>query len=683
MNKKERIPEKKTLLLLLVLLLTALTVRIVYIRQLSTNPFFHHPIVDSDTYDKMARKIAVGKDPSPGAPFFQPPLYPYFLGLLYALVGRALGWVRFLQMLLGVANVLLTFRLGERLFGRRIGFAAGLVAALYGTMLFFEGELLAPVLIIFLNLLLILSLLRVLERPVWNRALTAGLFLGASAITMAVVLPFAPVFLLYAAIVFRTRKEPVPWRTIAGVGGFLLLGTAVIIAPVTIRNRLEGHDAVLISTNGGINFYIGTGKNFDKKVGIRPGYKWQTLGQEPMLLGYKKPSEQSAYFTEKAKRLILEDPLGYGKILAQKLHLFAHGNEIMRNQEIYPFRQYSSLLALLVWKHGLAFPFGLLFPLAVVGAALALVRKDERPLLLVLFIACHILVLLLFFISARYRMNVLPFLIILAVSGVAGIIRLCRGKRWGKVGLTAGSLAILMVLSNWKVGAMPAEYNADAYYNLGVQTMDEGKNKEAKALFEKAIALEPDYPEANGNLGILLHQEGDLKRARACFELVLRQYPDDSEANINMGIILYGEGDIEGAKKQFRKVLARQPKNEIALNNLKVLEKGAAEGKEREIPPQFARLLFDLKADPDNPALLTNLGAAYLAREDYKNALEPLQKAVRLAPMLAQAHNNLGIALANLNREEEARSEFLKALQIDPGNLSAKNNLEMLKQGKR
>ncbi len=47
----------------------------------------------------------------------------------------------------------------------------------------------------------------------------------------------------------------------------------------------------------------------------------------------------------------------------------------MRDQDIYPFRQYSPLLSLLVWKKWLAFPFGLLLPLALLGMALALRRR--------------------------------------------------------------------------------------------------------------------------------------------------------------------------------------------------------------------------------------------------------------------------------------------------------------------
>jgi Flp pilus assembly protein TadD len=659
----------------------------------------------------MAVKISKGENPFPGLPFFQPPLYPYFLGLLYILFGRSIGLVRFLQMLLGVANVALTYLLGRRLFGPRVGFWAGVVFSLYGTMLFFEGELLAPVVIVFLNLLLSVSLLRTLERPSPGRAFLTGVLLGASAITMSVILPFAVVILVYGLRHFRRMETPPDFRRQLLLGFCFLLGAGAVIAPVSIRNASEGHDAVLISSNGGINFYIGTGKDFDQKVGIRPGYQWQALGREPIKAGFIKPSEQSAYFKRKAWTFIKNDPRGYAGILLKKLYLYANGNEILRNQEIYPFRKYSSILSALVWKHGLAFPYGLLFPLACVGVAAALARREKRAGLFALFMASHIAVIILFFVAARYRMNILPFLVIFAVYAVGALFGLLRAKKWGKAALSVAGLAALLVLSNWNTGPMQEIWNADAYYNLGVKYMEENR-PEAKAMYEKAIDLIPDYPEANGNLGVMLVQEGDLKKGRVCFDVVLRQYPDDIEANIDLGLILFKEGNTEGARKQFLKVLALDPKNEIARNNLDVLERGPAPGRGpmpgpgsmpgREpspgpgpapgpepmpgMPPggltRIEELKFQLQLEPDNPALLTNLGASYLAAEDYAHALEPLQKAVRLAPNLTQARNNLGIALANLGKRAEARREFDKVLELDPNNKSAKENIKMLETGR-
>ena len=153
----------------------------------------------------MAVNIAAGQEPIP-VPFYQPPLYPYFLGLLYALFGRDLFLVRAVQMTMGSASVWLLYLLAGRLFGRRVGFVAALAFALYGTMVFYEGELLAPVLIVFLNLLLALAVMAALDKPSPPRALRGGLLLGLSALAMSVILPLWLVIPAYAW--FHWRRKP-------------------------------------------------------------------------------------------------------------------------------------------------------------------------------------------------------------------------------------------------------------------------------------------------------------------------------------------------------------------------------------------------------------------------------------------------------------------------------------------
>jgi tetratricopeptide (TPR) repeat protein len=416
-------------------------------------------------------------------------------------------------------------------------------------------------------------------------------------------------------------------------------------------------------------------------VGIRPGFEWQALAHEPIYLGYKKASQQSSYFIQKGIDSILADPISYLGLLGRKLYLFANGNEIMRNQEMYPFRQYSPLLAMLVWKWGIAFPFGILFPLAIVGSVLALRTHQRRTYPLLLFILCHILTIILFFVAARYRMNIVPFLIILAVFAVWQVITFVRERAWGKTVWAGAGFLALMVFCNWDVGAMPAEFNADAYYNLGVGYMHKGK-PEAAAMYAKALQLDPDYPEANDNLGIYLDQQGKPAEALEHYKIVLRQYPNDINANLNMGNAYYNLGDWENARKQYLKVLEVQPGYPDAIYNLRLLE-----SKMRSAPPtptkppttrqeHIAQLQAQLRTDPNNPMLLINLGADYLSVKDYQSALPILARAVQVAPNLWQAHNNYGIALAETGSLAEAKREMETALRLAPGNPDIVANLK-------
>ena len=62
--------------------LAALGIRLLYVEQSQTSPFFDYPLVDAKTYADAAERMGVlGHWDGGDAPFWQPPLYPYFLGI--------------------------------------------------------------------------------------------------------------------------------------------------------------------------------------------------------------------------------------------------------------------------------------------------------------------------------------------------------------------------------------------------------------------------------------------------------------------------------------------------------------------------------------------------------------------------------------------------------------------------
>jgi tetratricopeptide (TPR) repeat protein len=664
---------------LLILLAVSLLVRLVYLDQIRANPFFYHPVVDAQTYDEMAMRIAAGQEPIP-APFYQPPLYPYFLGLLYALFGRSLLLARLVQMAMGAASVWLLYALGGRLFDRRTGFAAALAYSLYGTMIFYEGELLAPVLIVFLNLLLALAVLKVLDKPAWPLALGSGILLGLSALAMSVILPLALVLPLYAWRHWRRRSaSPGPGRALVLACCFAT-GLLLAIAPVTWRNWRVGREFVPISTNAGINFYLSSGKDYEHKTAIRPGYEWDELLNEPIRRGIHKSGEQSDYFMKKALRLIAADPAGYARLLLKKLSLFANGNEIMRDQEIYPFRQYSPLLSLLVWKKWLAFPFGLLLPLALLGMALALRRRIAGAGLLLAFILVHVAVLLGFFVTARYRLNILPFLALFAAYGTLEVWSLLRRRLWPQAAPLLACLLALLLFCNWRVAPMSRDFSVDSYYNLATNLLKEGDTGRAKAWLLKAIEVDPLNPEANGNLGVLYEQEKQPQEAKKCYLRILERYPEDVRAHLHLADLCLRLGELEKAGQHYEQVLSVEPENESALRGAQFAH---GLGRQRDAAarfPQVRSILEQLGGKPDDPALLNDLGAAYVTCGYPDMAIEPLRLVIAAKQFLPSAHNNLGIARMQLGDREGAEREFQAALALDAGDANARRNLATLMQ---
>lgn len=84
---------------------------------------------------------------------------------------------------------------------------------------------------------------------------------------------------------------------------------------------------------------------------------------------------------------------------------------------------------------------------------------------------------------------------------------------------------------------------------------------------------------------------------------------------------------------------------------------------------QMYRTLYDLQ--PDHVAGLVNLGTILLYRNKCEEAVSYLEKATRLAPDLAIAAFQSGVAYYRLDRMEEAHVMFRRTIELDPANAEA------------
>jgi tetratricopeptide (TPR) repeat protein len=241
-------------------------------------------------------------------------------------------------------------------------------------------------------------------------------------------------------------------------------------------------------------------------------------------------SGASSYWMARVFRWMAHDPAAFAALQLKKLRLFLGGDEIYRNQAIYPARQDSPVLRALLWKvPGFAFPFGLLAPLGLVGMA---VSWKRAPLLAITTILYAVAVLA-FFIVARYRVPLVPYLAIFATAGVLWFRSASATRRAG----AAAALALLLVFSNVGQGPMAAEMNADAEYNLGEYFHNEGKLMEAESHYRNALRQRPDFLEAWVNLGVLQCVEGRYDEGSRALEEAVRIDPREPTALMSLGAL--------------------------------------------------------------------------------------------------------------------------------------------------
>jgi tetratricopeptide (TPR) repeat protein len=672
-KKKDLVFGQESIFLYVILFCIAFLPRLLYLLSISHNPFFHFPVIDGLTYDDWAQEIAKGHWIGDKV-FWQAPLYPYFLGIIYSIFGHDLFLARFIQILLGSANCLLLFRITRMAFNSRVAWIAFLIASFYGPFLFFDAEILNPVWIIFFNLCLILVLFSFSRSLKKNHIFLAGIVLGLSSITHGLVVVFLPFVLIW--IIFLLLKNKLPRGKIVKYSIIFLIGFLLIVSITTVRNLLVGDDFVWISSNSGINFFIGNNPDYDHTTSIRPGIEWEELIQRPMQHGFMKPSERSNYFWGESFSYITRQPISYLELLFKKFLLILDGFEMKRNQDMYLFRDYSFILEVLLWKWLIYFPLGLVLPLSLVGIIIYLKDrsrpegKDPKPLLILYFVLSQVLALLFFFICDRYRIPLVPFLIIFASFAIYQLYRMIKSKQSREYIVYLPLLLVFIILSNFHRHPVTAKDQAEEHFNLGTVLVEQLQPESAEREYKQALTYEPNLLTAHFSLALLYQKENRTAEAEKEYHQVLQILPQTALAYNNLGLIYEGQGDLSKAREMYQQASRFHPLLPDPLYNLGNLD--AEEGKY----PQ-AKVLLDscLKIDPHYYKAYNGLGDYYYRSGDVDKAIGLFQKALALHPDYDIAHNNLGSAYAQKGMKQMAFEEFQKAIQINPNYGSAHLNM--------
>lgn len=550
-------------------------IRLIYLLELRfKSPFSGYLYLDALRYDSWAQSIAFGLKQII-EPTFRAPFYPIFLAVIYRIFGHELFFARLAQMLLGALVCVMVYLLALRIFNKRTAIISSLLAALYGPFLYWSGEILIVTLIVFLDLAALLILLRAFDKPRKLLWLFGGVVLGLSSIARPNVLIFVPwvVLLIFLMNILKeanaTRKQRLTYSL------SFLAGLLLVVSPVTIKNYIAADDFVLISSQGGINFYMGNNPDADGKTPQPPG-RVQSRGgflddawMASVVLAEEaagqtlKPSQVSQYWYKEGVKFISQKPGAWLKLVSKKLAYFWTGVEVTNNEDTYYFTRFSKVLGLLMWQKGIALPFGIICPLALVG--IIVTRKQwKRLLLLYGFIFFYMVSVLLFFVCARYRLPVIPVLLIFAGYTISYWYDRLRLRQY-KVFTSSLVAAILIgILVNAGFGNVNDRNRARAHI-YGGQAYEASRNyRSAVDEYESAIKLVPDHLEANHGLGIVYMKMQQLELAELMLRRTLEIDPNNSGAYFNLGSVLVGQKRYAEALDQYETALRIDPGYELA-----------------------------------------------------------------------------------------------------------------------
>jgi len=645
--------------ILCVVCVAGLTVRLLYLQEVRQVPEFKILQVDALYYDYWARGLVTGDwtppagslDPEiPARPFLQPPGYPYFLALIYKTVGVGRWAPAWIQLILGLVNVLLAYRFARRWYGAAAGLLTAGAMALYWPLIYYEKELLDPVVVTSLVLVTLGLMGKWSAKPALPRAVWPGVALGLCVLIRPNLVLCVPGIVAWMGWIIHRRQGRL--KALGPTAACFLLVFAATVLPATIRNMIVAHDPVILCANGGLNLYLGNNEAADgitagsSALGAWTHFDYPSLvrrlaQEEGRALDY---SGASAVYTRRALDYVVRHPGPTLRLLLRKTELFwgpAEVANITTGESLE--RRESRILRYVPGSFAWVFALAILGVLQIMsefwragGRSAARAGRVEIAVLMVMFSLICFLSYLPFLVAGRFRLPVVPILFILAAVGVVAVWRAFVAKRFRTAGawVLAGIVFYALVSQNF-AGYEPNR--ADFYFFRGYALENEGRIDEAMRQYEQALALDPQHARAHNNLGKNLADLGRSQEAVHHFQQAVAASPADWLARRNLGVALVALGRPEEAVALFRQALA---------------------------------------LCPDEVALLDDLGAALMLTGQPDEAWSRFERALQLRPGSTKSHIGAALALNSLGRFRESLPHLQDALRLNPDDVQVREWLD-------
>src|SRR5437868_3340822 len=155
----------------------------------------------------------------------------------------------------------------------------------------------------------------------------------------------------------------------------------------------------------------------------------------------------------------------------------------------------------------------------------------------------------------------------------------------------------------------------------------------------------------------------------ASYERALQLNPVYPQARHNRGVALIGIGDYVQAEAEFRRVLALKPNDTDTLFHL-----GAALAAQNRHPEALIQFDAAHAQGDSSAALFYARGQSQLHGQRYADALASFDRAISIAGNDPNAWLGRGIALTKLNRTDEGIASFGECLRLRPGDKDALYN---------
>ncbi|HEY8240162.1 MAG TPA: tetratricopeptide repeat protein, partial [Kiritimatiellia bacterium] len=318
---------------------------------------------------------------------------------------------------------------------------------------------------------------------------------------------------------------------------------------------------VLITAHGGFNFYMGNHEGatgYPVKIGSfrsdRESLLKDARAEAERAAGRPVTSaEFSSYWSDKARAFLRGEPAAAARLFGLKLMKFWNREEF-DDLRLLPVLRLAGVVPAERWCVSFAL-------IGTAGLAGLFLLRQARIAKFAL--AAGMLSLLLFFITARYRLTLVPLLCAVGAAGIGTVY--AEGRyRSGAVALLVSAVVVL-----WPVSR--PDFLALDRYKTAAHLLQAGMAEEALVQADLGLRTDPSVAGLHFVRGNALVGQGRWADAAESYAEAIRINPVMPDAHFNRAVCLKQVGDIAGAVAEAQLALELDPRHERAAGPIKEL----------------------------------------------------------------------------------------------------------------
>lgn len=229
-----------------------------------------------------------------------------------------------------------------------------------------------------------------------------------------------------------------------------------------------------------------------------------------------------------------------------------------------------------------------------------------------------------------------------------------------------------IAVAYWEQVTKLAEWNADAWWFVGLNYLERGEYLKLLDLMDKAKKVLPKEYRVHLLTGLAYSRLEQHQQAATALERAYELNSKDINLLSQLALTYDGMQRYQDSDRIYEEALKVDPKSALVLNNYSysLAERGLQLQRALEMAVQA------VDAEPDNASYLDTLGWIYFKLGKYEDAAKHIGKAVDTGKGSYVVVEHLGDVYLKLGQKEKARAMWEKALEMNSKNQALKEKID-------